>query len=103
MAHCCEQMKKLTQFIGTPPEMSADGRRMSRTGSVNFVALCSKCGVPCLPGEVSEHQLGIRWGYYISGEPVCDPCYNRETEAPNAMEKQYQRIMKNTYGPSAGS
>jgi hypothetical protein len=90
-------MRKPIQCIGTPPEV-VNGRRIGGTGSINFVALCSKCRVPCLPGEVSQHRRpDIRWGEYRNGKPVCDLCRDGATMAPNVLEKEYQRIMKNTY------
>ena len=89
-------MRKPTPFIGVPSEM-IQGSMMSRTGSINFVALCSRCGVPCLPGEIDEHPPEVRWGEYRDGEPVCDPCFMREPEPANPTEKQDRRIMESTY------
>lgn len=91
-------MKQPTPFIGVLPELLSSGGILRGTGSVNFVALSSKCGVPCLAGEIDDNNRPeIRCGEYKNGEPVCDPCYNREPEDPNTLEKQYQRIMKKTY------
>ena len=85
-------------IIGVPPDL-IDGKSLGGTGSVNFVALCSRCGVPCLAGEISNNPPKIRWGGYEKGEPVCDACYDGNPEAPNTLEKQYQNIMKRTTPP----
>ena len=89
-------MKQPTPFIGVPPEL-IDGSKLGGTGSVNFVVLCPKCGVPCLAGQIDDNPPKIRWAEYENGEPVCDPCFNQNPEEPDTLEKQYQRILNKTY------